>query len=74
MKPVWIATSGPCTVDGSGCMVSTNYKSGAEDKDADECEGKTAKYAWGDLVAQGHILTSRIYPEELSTFLAQAVF
>jgi cathepsin B len=43
MKPVWAVTDGPCVVDGSSCMLTSNYKPGG-DHDHDECEGQTAKY------------------------------
>merc|ERR1740127_163659 len=44
-KPVWTVTSGPCTIDGQGCMMTANYKSGtAEGKDSDECGDKAGKY------------------------------
>jgi len=43
MKPVWSVSSGECSVDGSGCMRSPNFRPGGEG-DKDECEGKSSKY------------------------------
>jgi len=43
VKPVWSVIEGECTVDGSGCMKSPNYRPGGEG-DKDECDGKASKY------------------------------
>lgn len=44
MVPVWAVSSGPCTVDGSGCLLSPYYLAGDEEYDPSECETKANTY------------------------------
>lgn len=43
IKPLWMATSGPCTVDASGCMMSAGYIP-TDDKNDDKCYNSAGKY------------------------------